>query len=190
MARLKRGLRRAVIAVIGLFALGWLAAGVFLLSFFASDLRIAWSWHSATATIEALGEPRSARNGPYFPAVLRVRRADGSVLVAHAARDLPMPPREYWFGPIRNPAVGDRVEVHVAPVGAPGSIVPADRLTGWGFAAFVLLVWVVTPLVLLWHMPQMWRAASEVVPAMPDDAGRAADPARAKRAKASRRRRR
>ena len=181
--------KRAVVAGIALVGLGWAAFGIFLMSLFISDVRIAMSWPSYTATVETLGDPRGGRGGPYFPAMLRVQLADGSILSHWAERDVERPSRASWAQPLRDPQIGDRVAVHVAPT-APYRIIPASRLVGLGFAAFVLLVFLIAPFVLMRLVPDLWRAASEPAGALSDKRDRSRPPARVSPGKRKRRRRR
>lgn len=182
-------LRWFILISIGLFGLGWLGLGAFLLSLVIADMRIAFTWPSESATIQALGVPERRRGGPIYPVLLHVRRMDGTVVVGWPERNAFRPTRESFLGPQRDPQIGDRVAVHVSS-GASPRIVPAERLRGFVDAALILLICGLAPVALLMSLPGTWRWLSVLPPPPPDPPGHALPQAEARRRRSGRRRRR
>lgn len=174
---------------VGLFGLGFLGLGAFLLSSVVADIRIARTWSTEIATIQAVGEPRSGRGGEFFPVVLHVRRLDGTVVVGRPERSAVRPTQAYFLGPRRDPEIGDRVAVYVS-VGASPRIVPAERLRGFFEAALIIFICGLAAFGLLMSLPGMWRVVREVAPPAPDAPANVLQQTEARRRKAGRRVRR
>lgn len=158
--------KRFILVIIGLFGLAWLGLGAWLLSYVISDMRIALTWPSKSATIQTVGEPRSGRGGPFFPVVLHVRRMDGTIVVGSPERNTFTPTREYFLGPRRDPQIGDRVAVYVL-TGASPRIVPAERLRGYVDAVLIIIICGLAPVALLIALPGLWRLQREAAPPPP-----------------------
>lgn len=181
--------KRFIPVIIGLFGLGWVGLGGYLLSFVIADMRIALTWPSESATIQSVGEPQSSRGGPVFPVLLHVRRMDGTVVVGWPERNAFRPTREHFLGPQRNPQIGDRVAVHVS-AGASPRIVPAERLRGYIDAVLIIMVCGLASLAVLMGLPSLWRLQREAAPLPPNAPDGVPPQTGARSRKAARRQRR